>query len=105
MSAVDRADEVNRHVSHRCPRMGEHMAVHGLPVPCDKCYSIESYWRRIPWEPDSETPVDDSVLVTDEIQAVLDAAEAFINCEPIERPPRWAPLAAAVDAYLASRPS
>lgn len=27
-----------------------------LPVvPCDECYSVESYSRRIPYEPDSRT--------------------------------------------------
>ena len=40
---------------------------------------------------------------TDEAKAVLDAAVAFINCAPADRPPLWKPLALAADAYIASQ--
>lgn len=29
-----------------------------LRVPCEDCYSVESFWHRIPYEPDSRTTVD-----------------------------------------------
>lgn len=56
--------EVGRHVTRRCPRMNEHdlNRRQPLPIPCPECYSIESYWRRIPWEPDSRTPAEIMVL-------------------------------------------
>lgn len=53
--------DAERHVTRRCPRMREHgiyrNGVRALPVPCEDCYSIESVWRRIPYEHDSKTPV------------------------------------------------
>lgn len=55
------AYEAERHVSRRCPRMDAHhpadRRVQPLPVPCEDCYSIESVWRRIPYEPDGRTTV------------------------------------------------
>lgn len=75
-----------RHVSHRCAHQREHHTTTGLvtckhdssphrmnaddifcvnprpiprlEIPCPECYSVESFWRRIPWEPDSRTEVE-----------------------------------------------
>lgn len=44
---------VERHVSRRCPDMDAHAV--SVPVPCSECYSVESFWRRIPYEPDSRS--------------------------------------------------
>lgn len=49
--------EAERHVTRRCPRMADHSWPLALPVPCEDCYSVESIWRRIPWEADNRTPV------------------------------------------------
>lgn len=78
--------EVERRVTHRCTRQREHHTLTKLVtcdhqdsphplnaddrfcvnpryipvllIPCDECYSIESFWRRIPWEPDAATQAE-----------------------------------------------
>lgn len=67
-------EALERHVSHRCPRMAEHAESYrsgqykdsdeALPVPCDDCYSVEVIWRRVPYESDSRTPADRDEVLT-----------------------------------------
>ena len=64
-------DVWQRHVSTRCPRMAEHGRVEVVdgkvvqltPYPCADCYSIESFWHRIPWEKDGTQPFPAPVIV------------------------------------------
>jgi hypothetical protein len=41
-----------RHVTTRCVNMADHV-VNGTPMPCGECYSLENFWRPIPYEPES----------------------------------------------------
>lgn len=57
----EKGQEYERHVTRRCPRMREHGIWRNgekvLPVPCEDCYSVESIWRPIPYEPDNTSKV------------------------------------------------
>lgn len=73
-----------------------------VPQPCDECYSIESFWRRISYEPNSQQPA--SVVVLD----VADAREKIARalCEQAGHPWALAPAGsiyhARADAVLAA---
>jgi len=49
----------HRHVSRRCPNFRKLGDTHD---PCLDCFSIESFWRSIPYEPNSEVVVSERAL-------------------------------------------
>lgn len=57
MVSEPEAGQWQRHVTRRCPNMRGHMMLL-LQVPCSECYSLETFWRPIPYEPDARSQVE-----------------------------------------------